>query len=198
MSKRLLYTYGEPGTGKITVARILRKRLGWRLFWLHDLDAVCAIVERYPLPRLMDRISLAVLEELMDDEQDIIYVRPSRDLDTVTKVLGLAESKGYAVYLFQLWATHETLVERVTARVKSEFRVSSRADLNVYLSARPPTSEWRRCDGFICTEDRTAEEVADEIQRLMEAKDEQRSGQRGIAAKPASQTDGCAGQRAEV
>ena len=113
MSRQLLYLFGEPGTGKITVARILQKRLGWKLFWLHDLDKVCAIVDRYPLPRLMDKISLAVLEELMAEGQDLIYVRPSRDMQTREGVRDLADLNNYVTYSICLGALYDTLVDRI-------------------------------------------------------------------------------------
>lgn len=160
MARRLLYIYGPPGTGKITVARILEARLGWRLFWLHDLDTVCTIVGRYPIPRLMDRISAAVLEELMDDGQDIIYVRPSRDKETVLKVLALAEAHGYYSYPVQLEASEATLVDRVSKREPSKFRVSNRQQLRTYLDGRP--ASYDEVSSFVVpTDGATPEEVAD-------------------------------------
>lgn len=168
MGKNLLYIYGDPGTGKITTARILQRRLGWRLFWLHDLDQVCAIVGRYPLPRLMDKISLAVLEAMMDDMEDIIYVRPSRDLETVSRVLDLADQKGYSVYTVRLWADYETMVERIASRERSEFRISSKPELARYFQERLNTSHnLPELKGTFSTVDMPAEEVADIIQQLL-------------------------------
>ena len=166
MSKHLLYLFGEPGTGKINVARILQERLGWRLFWLHDLDSVCAIVGRYPLPRLMDRISLAVLEELMESGESIIYVRPSRDRETVERGLTLATWSGYSCSLVRLTAERATLVKRISSREPSAFRVSSEAELDRYLGSRPASSRNMNAVS-VSTEDRTAARVADEIQRII-------------------------------
>lgn len=173
MSHRFLYLFGEPGTGKITVARILQERLapsegsrGWKLFWLHDLDTVCQIVGRYPLPRLMDRISEAVLDELLDG-QDVIYVRPSRDTETRERVRALAESKGYRTYSVRLWAPYETLVKRVEERVSgSKYRASSRADLDRYLTNRPGNiTSIGEC--LVNTDRISAREVADQIMGLI-------------------------------
>lgn len=165
--KKLLYLFGEPGTGKITVARILQERLGWRLFWLHDLDSVCAIVGRYPLPRLMDRISLAVLEELMDSGESVIYVRPSRDSETIIKVMELARTKGYAAFPVRLTATRPTLVGRVNTRERHPFRVSNVAELDCYLDARPSTSSQLEWVHTVDTEGRIPEQVADMVHNLL-------------------------------
>lgn len=143
MTKRLLYLMGEPGTGKITVGRILQKRLGWRLFWLHDLDAVCKIVGRYPLPRLMDAVSLAVLQELMLKGDNIIYVRPSREARTIFKVLDTAHLYGYRETAVRLTATYDELVRRVEARGKLGRHKSD--NLNCPLNARPPIPAGCSC-----------------------------------------------------
>lgn len=163
MTKQLLYLFGEPGTGKITLARILQQRLGWRLFWLHDLDPVCSIVGRYPIPRLMDRVSAAVLEEMMEQQDSIIYVRPSRDRETVLKVMALAEQNGYTVHPIRLIARRDTLVSRVSNREKSQHRVSSEYELSRYLDARPATSREVNA-AVISTDNLVAEQVADTIQ----------------------------------
>lgn len=167
MTKRLIYLFGDPGTGKITTARVLQRQLGWRLFWLHDLDAVCRIVGRYPLPRLMDDISLRVLQELMWDGQDLIYVRPSRDAETRTGVKRLAESRGYRVWPVRLWASYDTLIERVEERgkgigVRESFRVTTKSQLDEYLNARPGiVNQAGEC--LLNTDGRTPEQVAGEI-----------------------------------
>lgn len=166
MAKRLLYLFGAPGTGKITVARILQERLGWKLFWLHDLDGVCKIVGRYPLPRLMDTVSEAVLREMMESGEDIIYVRPSRDLKTILGVLDLAKAQGYTTSLVRLWADDHTLIGRVSGREKSEFRISDADGLFRYFYERPST-EINQGEIVIDTANRTPEQVAEVILGLL-------------------------------
>lgn len=180
MSRKLLYLFGEPGTGKITVARILQQCLGWRLFWLHDLDPVCAIVGRYPLPRLMDRVSMAVLEEIMDSGESIIYVRPSRDRESVARVLDLAKAAGYESYPVRLWAPRETLEERVSSRKPSQFRIGDEKELALYLDARPQTSSGL-ASVTVNTDGRTPEAVADEIQHYVTRERKITNGKRSRA-----------------
>lgn len=160
--RRLLYLFGEPGTGKITVARLLQQRLGWKLFWLHDLDTVCAIVGKYPLPRLMDRVSEAVLDELLATEQDVIYVRPSRDAETRRRIRELALGRYYSYFPICLWTNYATLAERVMRREPDPFRVHTREGLDAYLSERP-RSVTQPGECLINTEGRTPEQVADAI-----------------------------------
>ena len=164
MSRQLLYIFGEPGTGKITVARILQKRLGWRLFWLHDLDLVSEIVGRYPLPRLMDRVSEAVLEELMSTGEDLIYVRPSRETKTRRGVAAICARHDYTRIAVQLIAPYETLVERVTARGESRFRAGSKADLDRYLKSRPGHGFINAGEYILSTWDKSPEQAADNIE----------------------------------
>lgn len=190
MSKQLLYLMGEPGTGKITTARILQERLGWRLFWLHDLDAVCAIVGRYPLPRLMDKVSLAVLEAMMEEEQSIIYVRPSRDRETIDRVTALATANGYAPHLFQLWAEYSTMVKRVGQREQSSFRISSQEGLDTYLNARPSAPWWNTPTHLVSTEEKTPEQVADAILQIL--KKEQPDGREHANRQPANRGEAAA------
>ena len=167
MSRQLLYLFGEPGTGKITVARILQKRLGWRLFWLHDLDLVSEIVGRYPLPRLMDKVSEAVLEELMSTGEDIIYVRPSREVKTRRGVAALCVRHDYTRIAVQLVAPYETLVERVTARGESRFRIGSKEGLDRYMKSRPGHGIIGAGEYVLSTWNKSPEQVADEIECIL-------------------------------
>jgi len=171
MTKQLLYLFGEPGTGKITTARILEKRLGWKLFWLHDLDSVCKIVSRYPLPRLMDRISEAVLEELMAAGENILYVRPSRDAKTRRGVSALCVKNDYCCIKVRLWAPYETMVQRVTSRTPAEFRAGSKEELDRYLRSRPSTIPAGIADHNVNTAGKSPEQVADEIERILTTKE---------------------------
>ena len=165
MAKRLLYLFGEPGVGKITTARVLQERLGWRLFWLHDLDAVCRIVGRYPLPRLMDAVSVAVLKEMMLYGEDVIYVRPSRDRVTVERVLATAKNREYTTYLVRLTAAYKTLVTRVESRPKDDFRLSSRGQLDDYRTSRRETTAADLPNGAFTldTTDLTPDKAADAV-----------------------------------
>jgi hypothetical protein len=132
-----LYLRGNPGVGKITVARVLESDLGWRIFWFHDLkNAVVNIVQEHRIPRLMDQITDPVMRYLLDQDKDIIYVRPSADRKTVDGVRAIIKQyPKYAFHPVRLTASYNTLVERVEQR-DDPYRISNRGDLDEYLNGR--------------------------------------------------------------
>ena len=132
--KHFLYILGTPGVGKITVARLLEKELGWRVFWFHDIkNAVTDIVEDRRIPRLMDEVTTPILKYMLAKDENVIYVRPSADRETVEHVRDLvAQYPGYQFRPVRLLASYETLVARVTAR-KDPYRIQDKAGLDDYM-----------------------------------------------------------------
>lgn len=161
-----LYLRGNPGVGKITVARLLEEDLGWRVFWLHDLkNAVYMIVKTHRIPRLMDAVTTPVISHLLEQGADVIYVRPSPDRQTVEQVQQLVlQTPGYTFWPVQLTASRDTLVERVNQR-DDPFRISNTADLDTYLQERPPAA----IDGelVINTDSLTPQQTAEAIKRQL-------------------------------
>ena len=135
--KTLLYLRGKPGSGKITVARILEQQLGFKLFWFHDIkNAVYGIVREHRIPRLMDEITAPILNYLLERKENILYVRPSPDKETVENIRTLTgKDPEYRFVVILLEASYETLQERVQGR-DDPFRITSKADLDSYLSER--------------------------------------------------------------
>jgi adenylate kinase family enzyme len=138
--RHFLYIRGNPGVGKITVARLLEKELGWRVFWFHDLkNAVYSVVKEHRIPRLMDEVTAPVMKYLLDAGDDIIYVRPSPDKETVETVQEIV--KQYPDYVFhavRLEASYETLLERSSGR-NDPFRICDKQSLDEYLDSRKVT-----------------------------------------------------------
>ncbi len=165
MEKTLLYLRGEPGSGKITTARILAKDLGWKLFWIHDLDAICQIIGSSKIPRLMDTVTEAVIRELFRKQENFIYVRPSRDRETVAGITFEARSFGYNVVIVNLNAAYDKLVERVTNRSSNGHRITTKEGLDEYLESRPQVAIHN--ETAIDTTWMKPEEVAAKIKGLL-------------------------------
>ncbi len=114
----LLYLRGAPGTGKYTVAKILRDELGWPFFWYHQAGEGLVYVK--------GGHELGI---------SMIYARPARLKESVSNVLALAPDHRHVVVM--LAANYGTMVERVGKREKIHNRLSTEAQLAAYFSERP-------------------------------------------------------------
>ncbi len=135
--KTFLYIRGNPGTGKITVARKLREQLGWRLFWFHDLkNAVYNIVQEHRIPRLMDEITVPVVRFLLEKGENIVYVRPSPERETVASIHKTVQAfPDYRFFVIRLTASYDTLHERIIQR-DDPYRIHTKDALDEYVNGR--------------------------------------------------------------
>lgn len=147
--KTLLYIRGKPGTGKHTVSKIIANYLKWPVLWVHDFDAVYRAIGEHRDPYLTDDLMNAVAKRVMTSGRDFMIVRPSRDWVSVSEVEREAVYREYRMVVVRLTADYGTLQERIAARVvggdSSPFRVSTKAALDEYLSARPDTDYPGEC-----------------------------------------------------
>lgn len=165
--KTFLFLRGLPGTGKSSVAEIVHKKLGWKLFWFHDLkNAIFRIVEVHRIPRLMDEITGPVIRYMLDKGESVVYVRPATDHPTVKGVQEMVQSHPgkYRFLLVQLEASYETLLDRVKKRAGDEYRINTKEDLDRYLKGRERVlfpGEY-----VIQTDKLTVEQVANEVIKI--------------------------------
>lgn len=169
LMNHFLYIRGVPGTGKITVAKKIEEKLGWKLFWFHDIkNAVFHVVGKHRIPRLMDEVTSPVIKYLLDNRENVIYVRPSPDHETIDKVRTLVrDHKNYDFQVVRLTASYKTLVQRVMER-SDQYRITSKQELDEYLGERSMVDV--EGEHVIETDDRTPEEVASQIETIFEKK----------------------------
>ncbi|HSX42055.1 MAG TPA: AAA family ATPase [Candidatus Saccharimonadales bacterium] len=160
--RTFLYLRGEPGVGKITVARIIQKTLSWKLFWFHELkNIIFDIVEEHRIPKLMDQVTLPVIKFLLAQNQNIIYVRPSPDPKTINIARRAVEKfPNYRFLVVTLAAPYETLAKRVSRR-NENYRISNRTDLDKYLKDKPSVNY--RGEIVIETDGLSPKQVAEKV-----------------------------------
>ena len=135
--RHFLYIRRNPGVGKITVARILEKELGWKVIWFHDLkNTIYNIVKEHRIPRLMDEVTQPVIRHMLQKGESIIYTRCSPDKQTVEGIQRLvANNPDYTFTPILLTASYDTLLRRVGDR-NDPFRISNKQDLDEYVNNR--------------------------------------------------------------
>lgn len=120
----LVFIYGPPAAGKLTIARELSQRTGYRLFYNHlTVPAAQAIFpaakephqgERYS--QLLKTMRLAALTAAADAGLDIIFTLAYSgivDDAFVADIVNIFESRSGNVCFVQLHAPDDVLLERI-------------------------------------------------------------------------------------
>ena len=163
--KVFIYIRGLPGSGKITVARLLKKKLQnhYHLFWYHDLkDAVRRIVGDLRIPLLMDEVTKPIIKYLIQNDKNIIYTRASSRSEGVKKIKNLVEKGGYKFYLITLTASYEELVRRLS-KYRGSQRPFGKSDLDGYLDIKPKMKKLGTYDFWIDTTQLSPKQVTNNI-----------------------------------
>lgn len=167
---KLIFIYGPPAAGKLTVATELGRLTSFAVWDNHrSLDAVLPL---FPfgtpsLNRMVEQIRVSVLEEAAREGVDAIftfvYAHPG-DTDHVERIAGAVERQGGEVCFVQLLCSPEAQEERVVAedrarrqKIRSaefvrEMRsfhdlatpVPGRATLTIDTTHTPPADAARR------------------------------------------------------
>lgn len=123
----LLFIYGPPAVGKLTIGRELAKLTGFRLFHNHlTVDAVMAVFDfgSEPFIKLREQIWLSVFQEAVHNDVSLIFtfapeqtVRTSFIQDTIDAV----EPSGGKVRFIELTCPVEELERRIENPSRAEF-----------------------------------------------------------------------------
>ena len=165
--KHFLFIRGLPASGKITIARELEKKFGWRVLWIHGIkNAIWDVVKKHDLRELMRQVLDPIVKFMLDEQLDIIFVRTAMDQETIERVReAVAKYPDYRFDLVTLLADKSTLLDRVKSRPFDEHRPSDEKSLDEYL-ARIPAHEQH--DERELVLDTTAMNVDDVVVRICE------------------------------
>jgi hypothetical protein len=124
---RLLFIYGPPAAGKLTVANEVAGRTGFKVFHNHlSIDCIQPVFDfgTPPFGKLVNRIRLETIAEAARQGVDLIYTfcyAAGVDDDHVRTVAKLFETNGGKVHFVLLTCNREELNERVGSRSRTRF-----------------------------------------------------------------------------
>ena len=124
---RLLFIYGPPAVGKLTVAKEVAGRTGFKVFHNHlSIDCIRPVFDfgTPPFGKLVKLIRLETIAEASRHGVDLIYTfcyAAGLDDDHVKTVAELFETQGGKVHFVLLTCDRAELQERVGNRSRTRF-----------------------------------------------------------------------------
>jgi AAA domain len=123
---RLVFLYGPPAVGKLTVARAIADRLPFKI--LHNHVTIDAVTEVLPFGsdtfwRVVGRFRRDLVAAAAEEHIDLIYtyVFAPGDEQHVADIVSPYEKAGGAVSFVQLLAPREVLLQRVLAESRRQY-----------------------------------------------------------------------------
>ena len=135
---KLIFIYGLPGTGKLTVARELAKLTGYKLFHNHLTVDLAASLFAHGSPEYFDYVRSLRLEAFARaaaSNVDLIFTfwYSSISMPSVERYRDVIESAGGTVHFVHLHCRPDILEQRVTGDSRLGKKIDSVADLRVAL-----------------------------------------------------------------
>ncbi len=122
---RLLFLYGPPAVGKLTVARAIADRLPFKI--LHNHVTIDAVTEVLPFGgetfwRVVGRFRRDIVAAAAEEQIDLIYtyVFAAGDEQHVADIVRPYEDAGGRAWFVQLLAPREVLLQRVRSESRKQ------------------------------------------------------------------------------
>lgn len=132
---KLLFIYGPPAAGKLTVANEIAKRTGFRVFHNHlSIDAILPVFEfgSEPFFRLVEMIRVETVAEAARQNVDLIYTfcyAKGLDEAHVEKIERAAKENGSEVSFALLRCSDDELRKRVVAEDRKKFKKAGTVEM---------------------------------------------------------------------
>ena len=135
---RLIFIYGLPGTGKLTVARELAALTGYKLFHNHLTVDLAASLFAHGSPEYLDYVRSLRLEAFARAARanvNLVFTfwYSSISMPSVERYRDVIESAGGTVDFVHLHCRTEILEQRVTGDSRRGKKIDTIADLHVAL-----------------------------------------------------------------
>ena len=137
---KLIFLYGPPAVGKLTVAQELARLTGYKLFHNHlTVDLVTSLFPfgSEPFVKLREEIWLAVLAEAAEQDLSLIFTfNPERSVRSsfIQNAKDTIESKGSQIIFVELTCDETELERRIERPSRKEF--GKLASLEQYRALR--------------------------------------------------------------
>ncbi|HVZ58905.1 MAG TPA: AAA family ATPase [Patescibacteria group bacterium] len=145
---KVIFLYGPPSVGKLTIAKILQQKTGYKLLHNHLLQNPISEVFSFDSPanpRLVREFRLRIVEAASENDLDLILTFGTAGNDHfghIADVIRVAQAKGGQVFLVQLTADSQTLLHRVESQSRRDHGKNlSRASLKELLDKNPDMLE---------------------------------------------------------
>lgn len=138
----LIFMYGPPASGKLTIATELAQITGYKVFHNHlTIDVARALYPGFDsqMYALVRKLRLDTIEYAAQQGTNIIftyvYSGDGEDVSFVRNVVDSVEMQGGNVLFVQLTAPKDVLIERVDSQSRKQVRkLTDKAELAEYLS----------------------------------------------------------------
>ena len=132
---KLIFIYGAPAVGKLTVAQKLAEKTGYKVFHNHlSIDAVEPVFDfgTKSFGKLVDLIRFEIVTEAARVNQNLIYTfcyAKDKDDAHVEKICEAVESNGGEVCFVLLTCERTELEKRVLEESRKRFRKASNLEI---------------------------------------------------------------------
>lgn len=167
----LVFIYGPPGVGKLTVAKKLSEFIGYKLF--HNqltVDLVTSIFDftEKQAQKLSSKFRLEILKEAAKNDLNVIFTYVyAKDLDDsfVKKVIQVVEKHGGKVLFIQLYCRQKELEKRILHKSRKKFNkiksleIFKKVTQEYNLFSPIPHQESLKIDNTSLSAEKTAKKI---------------------------------------